>query len=48
LADAVLSEGTDEKPGLWSVETLLTHKLLLKALCKKVPVAMVTGRPRLV
>lgn len=39
-------QGTATKEGLWTVETLLVDKAMLKRLCKSVPVAVVTGRPR--
>jgi HAD superfamily hydrolase (TIGR01548 family) len=41
-----LYQGTATTTGLWTVETLLVHKPMLKAICKAVPVAVVTGRPR--
>ena len=40
-------QGTDGKPGLWEVETLLMDPNLLRRLSSKYPTAIVTGRPRL-
>ena len=40
-------QGTDGKPGLWEVETLLMDPSLLRKLSSKYPTAIVTGRPRL-
>ncbi|MBT6179250.1 MAG: TIGR01548 family HAD-type hydrolase [Deltaproteobacteria bacterium] len=39
-------QGTAEAPGLRSTETLLTPKVWLNALKAKLPLAIVTGRPR--
>eukprot|EP00039_Didymoeca_costata_P028177 m.20251 g.20251 ORF g.20251 m.20251 type:complete len:603 (-) comp6786_c0_seq2:959-2767(-) len=40
-------QGTDNQAGLWECEDLLVSKPMLKAVAKKIPVAVVTGRPRL-
>eukprot|EP01117_Protostelium_nocturnum_P010052 TRINITY_DN3584_c1_g1_i3.p1 TRINITY_DN3584_c1_g1~~TRINITY_DN3584_c1_g1_i3.p1 ORF type:complete len:1502 (-),score=554.93 TRINITY_DN3584_c1_g1_i3:1002-5507(-) len=39
-------QGTEEKPGLWTTETLLVDPKLLQDLSAKFPLAIVTGRPR--
>ena len=39
-------QGDDEQPGLWATETLLIEKSWLKRLAARVPLAIVTGRPR--
>ena len=39
-------QGTPEKPGLWTTETLIPRKSLIKFLASLVPLVIVTGRPR--
>ncbi|HPQ71758.1 MAG TPA: TIGR01548 family HAD-type hydrolase [bacterium] len=39
-------QGDDEQPGLWATETLLIEKSRLERLAARVPLAVVTGRPR--
>jgi histidinol-phosphate aminotransferase len=40
-------QGTPESPGLWTTETLIPRFSLLKFLASRIPLAIVTGRPRL-
>ncbi|TNE91711.1 MAG: aminotransferase class I/II-fold pyridoxal phosphate-dependent enzyme [Deltaproteobacteria bacterium] len=42
-----LVQGTDEAPGLWTREKLLVPRETLEALAARIPLAAVTGRPRL-
>jgi HAD superfamily phosphatase len=39
-------QGEGEKPGLWQRETLLTSRQLLEELARRLPLGIVTGRPR--
>jgi histidinol-phosphate aminotransferase len=39
-------QGTELVPGLWTTETLIPRKSLIKYLASQVPLAIVTGRPR--
>ena len=41
-----LYQGTGEQPGLHTTETLLTDRALLESLARRVPLGIVTGRPR--
>lgn len=41
-----LYQGTPSQPGLWQEETLIPERALLEQLAKRIPLAIVTGRPR--
>ncbi len=41
-----LYQGTDQQPGFWRSEGLLPPRLLLERLAGRLPLAIVTGRPR--
>ena len=41
-----LYQGTEEEPGLWTTETALVEPGWLAALAERMPVGIVTGRPR--
>ncbi|HPM77819.1 MAG TPA: aminotransferase class I/II-fold pyridoxal phosphate-dependent enzyme [bacterium] len=42
----VIYQGTDDRSGLWTAESLLIEKGWLKRLAARLPLAIVTGRPR--
>lgn len=41
-----LYQGTPEEPGLWESEELLPERALLERLARRLPLGLVTGRPR--